>query len=551
VISTLTRLKEGNALRLKFKEPISFQDQKIMTVDSALRQCQNQNQDFLRRLVFVIFWSVLFTLAYSQSALFTSNQNQYFLHGYADADYGNLAQDWLANTLDPTPVFSGLVNLTYRLIPWQPVFYMYYGILAGVYLFSLYGIFAKKTDNGRWRVMQWLTFPALLFVNSAGLRALIVRISDPDWAYLFDGGVAGQRLLGSVLQPSTFGVFILLSIFLFLRGKTLWSIFSLVLTATFHPTYLLSAAMLTLVYMGLSFKEKKQLMIPLIIGGTALLGVLPILIHALLTFGGTIQKLTMRSRELLVEFRIPHHAIPAEWLDGSVIIKIALITLALYLTRKTHLFHILCWPFLIGVFGTLVQIVTRSNVIALLFPWRLSTWLVPLSAAAITFKTVELGAPWIEKRIPKKFILTSSVIISLCLAGTGLVKSIWETQEKNNSADRPMMAYVSESKNSGDEYLIPLDMQDFRLETGAPAYIEFKSIPYKDVDVLEWYRRVSLAGNLYRASRKRDGCSIAADLYLEGVTHIVLPYDHTIKNCSNLEKQYVDIDYEVYKVKGE
>jgi hypothetical protein len=519
-----------------------------MTVDSVMRQGQKRNQDILRCLVFVIFWSVLFTLAYAQSPLFTSNQNQYFLHGYADAGYGNLAQDWLANTLDPTPVFSWFVNLTYRLTPWQQVFYLFYGILAGVYIFSLKGIFAKNSENDGWRLEQWLVFPALLLVNSALLRTLIIRISNPDWAYLFDGGVAGQRLLGSVLQPSTFGVFILLSIYLFLKGKPLWSVIFLVLTSTFHPTYFLSSATLTLVYMGISFKEKKQLRNPLILGGTALIGVLPILVHTTLTFGGSIQRLTMRSRELLVEFRIPHHAIPAEWMDGSVIIKIVIVILALYFTRKTRIFHILFWPFLFGVFGTLIQIITRSDFIALLFPWRLSTWLVPLSTAAITFKTVDLSFPWIEKRIPKKLIITLGVIISLSLAGTGLAKSILDAREKNNSADRPMMAYVSENKTSGDEYLIPLDMQDFRLETGAPAYVEFKSIPYKDGDVLEWYRRVSLTGNLYRASRKRDGCAIAADLSLEGVTHIVLPYDHTIKNCSNLKKQYADLDYEVYRV---
>jgi hypothetical protein len=81
--------------------------------------------------------------------------------------------------------------------------------------------------------------------------------------------------------------------------------------------------------------------------------------------------------------------------------------------------------------------------------------------------------------------------------------------------------------------------------------VEFKSIPYKDVEVLEWYRRVSLAGNLYRAPRKRDGCAIAAALYLEGVTHIVLPYDHRIKNCENLVLGYSDLSYEVYKIVGD
>jgi hypothetical protein len=39
-----------------------------------------------------------------------------------------------------------------------------------------------------------------------------------------------------------------------------------------------------------------------------------------------------------------------------------------------------------------------------------------------------------------------------------------------------------------------------------------------------------------------------SELYLEGVTHAVLPYDHTVKNCSNLVIQYVDMNYQVYKI---
>jgi hypothetical protein len=522
-----------------------------MTKDSNPTPGFIQNQAFWWRLVSVILWSGLFALAYAQSPLYTSNQNQYFLQGLAKAGYGDLSLDWLANTTDPTPVFSGLVYLTYRLIHWQPIFYLYYGVLAGVYLFSTYGILSTVFQEKVSRSRRWLTLVVLILVQSAGLRTMLVRVLSPDWAYLFDGGVAGQRLLGSVLQPSAFGVLILLSIFLFLKHKPIWAVFALILVPTIHPTYLLTAASLTMVYMGLTFFEARNFRSPLVIGITAFLGVVPILIHTVSTFGGTHPNLLTRSRELLVSFRIPHHAIPAEWFDGSVVIKILLILIALYLTRKTRLFHILLWPFAIGLLGTLIQIITPNNALALLFPWRISTWLLPLAVGVVVFKSVEVIYPWFEKRIPTKTMLAASLVLSILLAGVGLTKSILEEREKSGSPDRPMMAYVSENKVPGDTYLIPLDMQDFRLETGAPVYVEFKSIPYKDVEVLEWYRRVSLAGNLYRAPRKRDGCAIAGELYLEGVTHVVLPYDHRIKNCENLVLGYADLSYEVYKIVGD
>jgi hypothetical protein len=519
--------------------------------DSKVKPESPRNQVRLLRLVSVILWTTLFTLAYAQSPLYTSNQNQYFLHGLADAGFGYLNQDWLANTLDPTPVFSGLIYLASRFLFWPPVFYLFFSILAGTYLFGLVGIVSKGFQIRFPKPLRWLYLTVLVVIHSAALRHLVVRVTNPDWAYLFDGGVAGQRLLGSVFQPSTFGVLLIISIYLYLRGEITWAVLMLVLAPTVHPTYLLSAAILTLVYIYLTFKGGKSVRTLLMIGGTALLGVLPILIHTFTTFKGTDPVSMARARELLVTFRIPHHAVPADWFDGSVLIKFGFIVLALYLSRKTRIFHILFWPLTITLLLSGVQMITQSNVLALLFPWRLSTWLVPISVAVIAFKSLEQPWRWIEQRASGRLLVIPCIMLAAGLAGGGFAKSILETQEKNKADDRPMMAYVRNNKTPDSVYLIPLDMQDFRLETGAPVYIEFKSIPYKDIEVLEWYRRVRTAGNLYRTPLKRKGCEILSNLSTEGVTHIVLPYDHTVQKCRNLIEQYVDGNYQVYLLIGD
>src|SRR4051794_40752470 len=85
--------------------------------------------------------SLLFSAAYCQAPLYYSNQNQYFLHGLADAGEGFLRDDWLARTGDPTPLFSGLVSFTARAFhPWA--FHVYHALLQGVYLVALVGLFA-------------------------------------------------------------------------------------------------------------------------------------------------------------------------------------------------------------------------------------------------------------------------------------------------------------------------------------------------------------------------------------------------------------------------
>jgi len=522
-----------------------------MMIEPGLKPESHRNQVRLKRLVSVILWTGFFTLAYAQSPLYTSNQNQYFLHGLAQAGFGHLNQDWLANTLDPTPVFSGLVYLTGRFLFWPPVFYLYFGILAGIYLFSLFGIISAGFSIYFTKPRRWFYLAVLILIHSAALRYLVVQMTNPDWVYLLDGGVAGQRLLGSVLQPSTFGVLLILSIYLYLRRKLGWAVLSLVLAPIVHPTYLLSAAILTLVFMGLTCDENKNVWTALRIGVAALLGVVPTLIHTYITFKGTDPSALARARELLVTFRIPHHAILSEWFDGSVIIKLGFVVLALTLSRKTRLFHILFWPLLVSILGSAAQIVTHSNILALLFPWRISTWLVPISVAIATLKILEPLWSWIEKRDSGKVLMATSLMLAIGLAGGGLIKSLQDAQIKRDGDDRPMMAYVASSKTPGSVYLIPLDMQDFRLETGAPAYIEFKSIPYKDIEVLEWHRRVRTAGNLYRSPIKRTGCEMLSELYLEGVTNVVLPYDHTIKTCPNIIEQYVDGNYQVFQLVSE
>src|SRR5262245_48475073 len=62
-----------------------------------------------RQLGCFLVWALVFGLAYTQAPLYFSNQNQYFLHGMAQAGRGFLNEDWLAKTRDPTPAFSFLV----------------------------------------------------------------------------------------------------------------------------------------------------------------------------------------------------------------------------------------------------------------------------------------------------------------------------------------------------------------------------------------------------------------------------------------------------------
>jgi len=488
---------------------------------------------------------VLFALAYAQSPLFTSNQNQYFLRGAAMAGVGDLADDWLVSTKDSTPVFSFLARLVFQYF--DPVlFYMIYAVLLGLFLLSLVGICYSLQPEMQPRFALMLTV-LLITLHSAALRYVLGRIPGDHWEYLLEAGFAGQRLLGPVLQPSSFGVLLLFSIFLYMRRKPFAAVLMAVLAATVHPTYLLSAAALTLAYMAGTWLETRKLKQPMLIGLAALAAVLPVLAYVAGSFTPTSAEVTRRAQELLVTFRIPQHTQIAMWFDVTAVFKLLMLTGALVLTRRTRLFPLFLVPSSVMVLLTGLQVALDSNQMALLFPWRLSTWLVPLSLAVLASAALKLLLTRYDQLKPVPLILAGSVLLVVLLAAVGGAKFRIEYQRRQADPAVPMMAYVRKHSEGEQVYMIPPKLQIFRLQTGEPVMVEFKSIPYQDEEVLEWYNRVKLAQNFYRNKIEYIDCDRldeASELY--GVTHVVLGKNQLGLSCPGMEEQYRDDAYGVY-----
>lgn len=490
--------------------------------------------------------ALVFALAYTQSPLYTSNQNQYFLHGMARAGVGYLNQDWLANTRDPTPLFSGLISLTLRYLALPGLFYIYYALLMGVYLYCLLRI-ADSLFNLRRSRLQTLIYLALLIVvHSAALRFTLSQALGDNWSYLLEDGVADQRLLGPVFQPSSFGVLLALSIYLFINRRPLLAALSAVLAASFHPTYLLSAASLTLAYIWITYREERRLVKPALLGLAALLAVSPIVYYVYTNFGRSPGDITARAQEILVSFRIPHHAILKQWFDLTAAFKLLLILSGLYLARKSRLFLVLLIPFGISAGLTLAQLAFGSNALALLFPWRISTFLVPLSTALILAWLVSTlanrHAAWFTRRSTLLTAASLALIGAVVLAG--ILRALLDFERQAAADDRPAMDYAASQSAPGQVYLTPVDMQDFRLATGLPVYIDFKSIPYRDEDVLEWRKRVRLANLFY----DRGNCEILEDIRSSGVTHVVAKIDPPSTACPQLSPVYRDNYFGIYRL---
>jgi hypothetical protein len=498
--------------------------------------------------VIVFFlWGLVFAVAYTQSPLYTSNQNQYFLHGLAAAGYGNLARDWLANTRDPTPVFSQLVRLIGSVFRWEAIFYLVYAVLMGVYFYSLWGIADNLFDLHKSRDKKLLFLALLVLAHSAGLRFALSRGLGVNWAYVLEDGVADQRLLGPVLQPSVFGVFLLLSIYLFLERRPFLAVVFALFSAAFHPTYLLSVATLVGAYVLVIGIEDRNVKKAFALGLLALAGAAPLLLITYPVFLGDSAQVAARARDILVNYRIPHHALVAIWFDSTVVVKLLIVLLGLYLARRSRLFGILLICTGTAVVLTMVQVALGSQVLALIFPWRLSTFIVPLCSAVILAALVDrlLNRPELRSVKASRVIRIASIFMIILAVFTGVVRFVLDLDRKASAPERAVEVYVADHLSAGENYLIPVKLQDFRLAAGAPAFVDFKSIPYSGQEVLEWYLRVKLADAFY----KDNDCSVLERLRLDyAITQVITETGSAEESCPGLELMYKDTAYSLWRL---
>ena len=526
-------------------------------------------KSIVRHIALGIGWvliAVLFSLAYTQTPLYEGNQNTKFLHGLAQAGRGYLANDWLANTVDPLPVFSALVNVTARIS--ESLFYFYYGVLFGIYIFSLYGI-ADFLFGLRKSWAKSLLFLGLFFaMHSQWLLIEMEKKHGLDMTFLHYG-LAGQYLLGVEFQNSSFGVLLLLSIYLFLNHKYIWAILALGIACLFHPAYLFSAAFMVIAYTGIIFfnsieRDKDQrrpafdeiiqaAKTPFLLGLLALVLVLPVVLYNQIYLGATSPEISAQAMDILVHYRIPHHSLPSVWFNNFAIIQIGMMLVGLILARKSRLFWIMASLFAGGFVFSVAQILTQSNDLAYLAPWRVSVLLVPISLSLIIAFLVSLLVDHLP--LPRLAILVLAISISAYLiyqsVAIGRERSAIYRTSARQELFFEMLGYVRQNMQPDDLYLVPAEegrFNEFRIHSGAPTFITWKSHPYKDTEVLEWYHRVQLANNFY-SGEWADACPTLQDMRQEyPLTHVIFYRKKAQLSCEFVSEVFRNAQYSVYKI---
>jgi hypothetical protein len=533
----------------------------------------------VKAMLSFLFWAIIFGVLYTQPLLYYSNQNQYFLHGLARGGLGYLDEDWLASTADPTPVFSWLVAWTYGHLH-ESLFYVYYLLILGVYFHSLVGIFTILSGRQLTNLMRLIFVTLFVALHSALVRWSSVQLFGVDYPWYFQSGVAGQYILGPGLQPSVFGVLLVLSVYTFLRDRLLLAVTWSSLAVVLHATYLPTAAFLTLAYLILLCREKRvREAIALGLWSFALVS--PVVVYNLVQFAPSSPNAFWESQYLLVHFRLPHHAEPERWFDGIAAAQIAWFVLAMFLVRGSRLFPIFFTLFILSLALTLAQLATNSDTLALLFPWRTSVILIPLATTVILAKFVNRLALRFDppSRRRERAIEASCGVILVVLGASGAAINYFELGYQTDREEVGLLEFIRSHKSRGEVYLLPVevpkihsgwrgsfslnftpppkrgkqgqhisvDLQRFRLYTGAPIFVDFKSIPYKDIEVLEWRQRVLWNQKLY-TEQDWDREEIKAEWARRRITHVVATADRKVR-CAALDLVHEEGTYKVYRVR--
>jgi hypothetical protein len=182
------------------------------------------------------------------------------------------------------------------------------------------------------------------------------------------------------------------------------------------------------------------------------------------------------------------------------------------------------------------------------------------------------------ERVSRALRCGCGAVLALCTLG-GVAINVFGWGYHTSLEEIPLLDHVRSHKRSGETYLLPVeipnaaagprgaasrnknftpaprrdpnsphiavDLQSFRLSTGAPIYVDFKSIPYQDAEVLEWRRRLIWTKELYALTHWTD--AQLAELARARITHVVVPGNRPVPSA-RLQIEFKDAAYQLYRV---
>ena len=280
--------------------------------------------------------------------------------------------------------------------------------------------------------------------------------------------------------------------------------------------------------------------------------VVPPLLYALVYFNPISGETASAANEILVHERFPRHADPQ--FGRIALFKLVWLIAGLAVARKNPKLFTIFTTVLVGSCTlTLVHVLLKSDALAILLPWRPFVLLVPISSAllvAASINAILSRAKWITLHQQVALFFCYSLMAVFFLIGVAFTP--FETERRE--LPPRLLQYVSTNCSFGDTYLVPLDWEWFRLATRCPVFVDWKSHPYRDTEVLEWHKRVQLASAFYSTQNAESALALANIRGHAAITHIAAERgaEHLhLEYMKSLRLAFQDDEYLVYELNNQ
>lgn len=434
-----------------------------------------------------------------------SNQHAYFPHGlYASGQHAYLAHDWYTTqTVVTHPVFMRYVQALAALDVLEPGVIATQFVLYGVFIAALWLVAHAVATHHAARGDAPLARPAVLATLVTAV--LVVAFADnvalaaavPGGEVFNLQGLAGQYILFQYLQPSEFGVLILLGLALTLHGHWRVPVLLFAIATNIHVGYLIHGTLIVTVLAGwLALGERRWRA-----AGAALaiygLSCVPVFIYGPLLF--SLQGGTDIVAQIMTRDRIPHHNLPSVFFDHDDALRLAVMVVGaavLFQMRQGGTRWVLLAGTVLTGGGVALVHWTNSDTLAMMHLWRGSTYYVPLALAVLLARGMALVAG--RGRYGAGALLVGVVL----LVGVHFARHADARVAGFSTPTGDYAAFLADVRartTPADVVLIPPQSYHLRLDMQRPVFVDWKALPYYPGDVLEWKRRMDVASAFYAA----------------------------------------------------
>lgn len=464
------------------------------------------------QLIFYLFLSIIFALTVQQFPFYKGN-SLHLIHAIKNMDFNKLQFDWIANQTNHLPLFTyfNLILIKYFSVK---ILYLVHFILlvsSPLFLFLICKNIFKDLENPYLSIL-WFAFFTIIFHEHS-----------------FFGGLAGQDVINEGYQPASYGVLFFVAIYLFLNKNYFYAVVFISIAASFHPTYVLHSGFL-MVGILIYFLSKKEFIIFIKFNIFYFILISPITIYIIYNFLLIDKNLIIEGSKILYE-RAIHHASIEHWFSfkDTLSLLVYFVALAIIIKAKDLFLPLFFFGF-VSIILTLFQFYTENYSLGLSFPWRSSVFLIPISTMIIfSFLLIKI----FNKKINLKFysIILFSFSISFFFIKNHFIKNSNQFFFNELELSNKIKSNYSEI----DRLLIPVNLENIRMNTGLPIFVDWKHPPFKYDEVIIWKKRINLASTFFDEKNFYQRKLIFDEInQMDKISHILIKKTDLINGCKNL-----------------